>query len=80
MRSREALAEIDRQRAAEVRTARLDARNPLSLEHALKATNCRFDFGKLGHEAVIARNAVTKQSGLAALDCFAPLAMTKRPG
>jgi hypothetical protein len=39
----------------EVGPARFHARDPVSLEDALKATDGRLDFGKLGHRASIWR-------------------------
>src|SRR5258705_9437603 len=47
--SRQSLAEVDRQRAAQVGPARLDPLDPAAVEHMGKAADGGFNFGKLGH-------------------------------
>ena len=49
-RPRQPLAEVLGKGSAQVGPASLDARDPSTLENALKASDGRFDFGKLGHQ------------------------------
>ena len=62
-RPRKALTEIDRHRSAQIRPTRLDACNPMSLEHAFQAANGGLDFGKLWHRAAIWRTAAKPARG-----------------
>ena len=61
-RADQSLAKVLRKRPAEIGPPCLDALDAAALEDALETADGRLDFGKLGHELVIARNEVTKQS------------------
>jgi hypothetical protein len=79
-RSGQPLSKILGEGPPQIRAPRLYSGDPAPFENALKPTHGGFDFRKFRHEIVIARNEVTKQSSGVSLDCFAPLAMTKRDG
>jgi hypothetical protein len=56
-RAREPLAKVDRESAAEIGAARLDARQPTPAKNPGEAADRRFNFGKLGHRADMAKGS-----------------------
>ena len=56
-RAGQPLAEVGRERPAQVGAARLDARDAAGPEHVLQPADGGFDFGKLGHGRRIWRSA-----------------------
>ena len=62
------LAEVLRKRPPQIRAPRFDARDPPALQHALKATDGRFDFGQFRHGRRYGGRAVNPARGAAHVD------------